>query len=494
MTDSNVKPVIWTAREVASALGAATSNDWSATGVSIDSRTVVPGDLFVAIVGPLHDAHDFVLDALKNGAVGAVVHCDPEQLAPDRSITERLIRVPDTLMALETLAEQARQRSDARIIAVTGSVGKTGTKEILKLVLSEQGATIATQGNLNNQWGLPLSLARMPRETEFGIFEMGMNRAGEIAPLSKIARPDVALITTVEMVHSEFFESIGQIADSKAEIFTGLTADGVAVLNADNAMYPQLRTDVEQKRKKVVKTFGYHQDADFRLLSATSENNFCRADARINGHPVSFKIGIAGRHWALNALGALACVEAIGADVTRALRKLTEMRGLKGRGERHVLQVPGGAYILIDESYNASPVSMRAALEVLGQMSMRGDGRRIAVLGDMLELGTRTEQCHADLLTPLTENNTDLVFTTGQYMGRLWNLLPAKMRGGHAMTADKLLPLLLDAVRPGDVVSIKGSLGSNTGRIVSKLLELHGADTVRPTICDDLTKSTEGGS
>ncbi len=465
------KPVIWTAQEVADALGLAMKTSWSATGVSIDSRSVAVGDLFIAITGPAHDGHRFVVEALEKGAVGAIIHCDPGQLTEDSGLADRMIEVADTLVGMQQLAAHARERSAARIIAVTGSVGKTGSKEILKLLLSDQGRTAATEGNLNNHWGLPLSLARMPKDTEFGIFEMGMNHVGEIRPLSLIASPDVSLITTVEMVHSEFFDSVEQIAESKAEIFAGFKSDSVAVLNIDNPMFDILKTIAGRSGAQTVRTFGCHQDADFRLILAESGNTHCRVQANIHARPVSFEIGMPGKHWALNAMGVLACIEAVGANVEQAIARLKDMHGLKGRGEFHEVKIDGGRFVLVDESYNASPISMTAAIETLGQMSVSGKGRRIVVLGDMLELGDEAEKCHGNLINPLLKSGIDLVFTAGQYMARLWDALPADMRGGHAMTSQNLSPLVTSAVRPDDIVMVKGSLGSKTGMIVDDLLE-----------------------
>lgn len=470
------KPVIWTTADITEVLGVAGAAPWSATGVSIDSRSVESGDLFVAIVGPTFDGHDFVETALQNGAAAAIIHRDPEQLTDDAAIAAKMIRVTDTLHALETLAAHARERSAAKIVAITGSVGKTGSKEILKLLLSDQGRTSVSEGNLNNHWGLPLSLSRMPKNTEFGIFEMGMNHAGEIHPLSLIARPDVSLITTVEQVHSEFFNSLEQIAESKAEIFAGLKSGGTAILNIDNPMFDYLDATARLSPDVSIKTFGYNVNADFRLLSVTQGNACSQVDAKIDGRLVSFEIGIPGRHWSMNAMGVLACVAAVGADVEQAAAKLKDMHGLKGRGELHSIEIEGGEFVLIDESYNASPVSMAAAFHVLGQMSVTGTGRRIAVLGDMLELGEDAEKLHSDLSGPLKENGIDLVFTAGQYMADLWNALPAHMRGGHAMTSQKLSPLVTGAIRPGDIISVKGSLGSKMKVIVSDLMDMGNRD------------------
>jgi len=463
---------LWTDIEITEALGISCGSSWSATGVSIDSRTIEPGDLFIAIVGPLHDGHDHAVAALENGAAAAIVHRDPADLTLDNELYAKMVWVSDTMTALQRLASFARARGGAEIIAVTGSVGKTGTKEMLRLMLQEQGRTAATEGNLNNHWGLPLSLMRMPQDTEFGIFEIGMSSPGEIVPLTKIAEPDVAMVTAVEHVHSEFFDSIEDIADAKAEIFSGLQAGGAAVLNIDSPMFERLAQEVRNTGNSNIRTFGEHPDADYRLIELTRIDFGSQVTASLDGKAVEFEMGVPGRHWVINALGALAAIDAVGGDTLRAANRLKDMHGLKGRGERHDITIDSGAFVLIDESYNASPVSMAAAFEVLGSSPVHNSGRRIAVIGDMLELGEKSEDRHTELASKLKENGIDLVFSAGQYMAHLWEALPTTMRGGHAMTTAKLSPLVTAAVRPGDVVSVKGSLGSRTGLIVSDLLAL----------------------
>jgi UDP-N-acetylmuramoyl-tripeptide--D-alanyl-D-alanine ligase len=465
-------PILWTAAEAAQAMRTSAAGAWAATGVSIDSRTVVPGDLFIAIKGPSHDGHAFIGDALAAGAVAAVVSTSAETGGVD---PRKLLRVPDTMKALENLAKAARARSMARIAAVTGSVGKTGTKESLKLALSvvagDTGVT-ATQGNLNNHWGLPLSLARLPESAAYGVFEMGMNHPGEIAPLSRICRPHVSIITTIADTHSEFFDSLRDIADAKAEIFEGMEPDGVAILNCDNEMFDRLASAAHKARLRVV-SFGAAAEADWRLADIQLRSNSSEITATYWGQNLRYTLGVPGRHLALNSLAVLAAVEALGADVERAASGLADMAGLAGRGKRHGVELANGSFQLIDESYNASPASMRAAIEVLGGAVPAGNGRRIAVLGDMLELGPQAEKLHRGLARPLADAGIDLVFTAGQYMSALWDALPQSMRGGHACTAEKLVPLVTAAIRPGDVVTVKGSLGSRTRQIVEALLALN---------------------
>ena len=468
MTHSYIS--LWTSEEAIKATGGASVGQWQADGVSIDSRSIEPGDLFVAIVGPSNDGHQYVANALQMGAAAAVVD-KPGFSLPD-SENEKLLRVESTTAGLDDLARFARERTSAKIIAVTGSVGKTGSKEMLKMVLGEQGRTTATTGNLNNHWGLPLSLARMPTDTEFGVFEMGMNHTGEIIPLTKMARPHVALISTVEPAHSEHFKSIDDIADAKAEIFEGVEPSGVVVLNADNPMFERLYGAAKKSGISDIRSFGLAVDADCRLLDVELGTSHSRVVIQLRGKEIKFQIGVPGRHWVQNALGVLCVVDAVGADAEMAAAKLIDMGGLKGRGRQHVLSISGGTFALIDESYNASPASMKAAIEVLGDANVADGGRKIAVLGDMLELGSEAMSIHEKLTEALIENEIDLVFTTGQFMSALFDVLPPYMRGGHASTAQKLSSLVRSVFRPGDVVTIKGSLGSEVGLIVDELLKL----------------------
>lgn len=472
--------ILWTAEQAAAATGGQTSFTWRATGVSIDSRTVQPGDLFIALSGPKFDGHDFVATALDNGAAAALVHGSADELAGECP-AEKLLVVSETMTALETLGRIARDRTNARIIAVTGSVGKTGTKELFRLVLESQGRVATSEGNQNNHWGLPLSLARMPIDSEFGIFEMGMNHAGEIEPLTKIARPHVALITAVEPVHSAFFNSVEEIADAKAEVFQGVEPGGAAVINHDNRNYARLVAAAEAAGIQVVRSFGTADSATDRLLGFETDGEGSDVVAEIGGHRMDYRIGVPGRHWVMNSLAVLAAVELVGGSVTAAASRMVEMQGLTGRGRRHTVAFPGGDFVLIDESYNASPASVAAALDVLGQTRISGAGRRIAVLGDMLELGAESELLHAQLAEVLAARNIDLVFTAGQYMAALTDALPTVLRGGHASTTANLIPMVVAAVRPDDVITVKGSLGSRTGIIVDALLEMEfeGGDIPR---------------
>ncbi|MEX2618044.1 MAG: UDP-N-acetylmuramoyl-tripeptide--D-alanyl-D-alanine ligase [Alphaproteobacteria bacterium] len=452
---------LWTSNEAAQATGGRTTTSWQASGVSIDSRTVQAGDLFIAIKGPNMDGHAYVRDAFSAGAAAAMVADSVDHGGP-------LLTVPDTENGMTALARHARDRSAARIVAVTGSAGKTGTKDALALVLGRQGKTTATSGNLNNHWGLPLSLARLPRDARFGVFEMGMSAPGEIAPLSRLAHPEVAIITNVESAHLEFFDSEEGIADAKAEIFTGMDRDGTAVLNRDNRHFERLRRHADAAGIRNILTFGVHDMADFRLAAADVQPAHSRVSARIPDRDVTYTIGAPGRHWALNSLSVLAAVTALDADVDAAMAALTDVSPPKGRGSRTNVRLDGGSFLLIDESYNASPASMRVAFDVLGT----APGRRIAVLGDMRELGPQAPELHAGLAESITGNNIDLVFLAGENMAHLAAALGHDRCAAHGSDSAAILPIVRDAIRPGDVVMVKGSFGSNMAPVVAALAAL----------------------
>lgn len=458
---------LWTAAQAAQATSGKTTGDWSVSGVSIDTRTVAAGDLFIALKGPNFDGHEFVADALEDGAV-AMVSQAPEGLDGD----PRLLLVDDTMRAMEDLARAARQRSNARILAITGSVGKTGTKEALRLALARDGKVHASEGNLNNQWGAPLSLARMPVDCDYGVFELGMNHAGEIEPLSRLVRPHVAVITNIAAVHMEFFDSVEAIADAKAEVFAGLEPGGTAILNRDDALYDHLCNAARAVGVENFISFGEDEAADVRLEKVFVHPNVTCMTAQVQGASVVYKVGVPGRHWAMNSLAVLAGVCALGGDLGKAVLSLAEMSAPKGRGRRHRIEASRGDFDLIDESYNASPVAVRAALAVLGAATTGAHGRRIAVLGDMLELGDDAADSHCDLAKDIAAQGIDLVFACGPLMaGMTAKLLPERC-GGHTQTSAELIPLLVQAVRDGDVVLVKGSLGSKMVPIVDALLAL----------------------
>lgn len=440
--------------------------------ISIDTRTLEAAALFFAIKGDVHDGHAFIAAALEKGAAAAVVD---RAHAADFGANARLIVVDDVLAALERLGKVARMRMQGPVIAVTGSVGKTSTKEMLRIVLGRQaglsGASRvhASVASYNNHWGVPLTLARMPADSEFGVFEVGMNNPGEILPLVAMVRPHVAIVTTVEPVHLAHFSSVEAIADAKGEIFSGLEPGGVAIINADNAHAARLAAHAGASRAGRIIRFGTAVGADIRLKDIKLDPDFSLVSAEIFGAPVHYRIGAAGRHFAMNSLAVLGAVHAIGGDLALAALALQEFTTVEGRGKRALLTIGDRSFTLIDESYNANPSSMRAALAVTGGLPRGARGRRIAVLGDMLELGVEGPKLHQSLLESIVENDIDLVFASGPLMRSLYQLLPPDRRGAYAEGSDALAPLLADAIHPGDIVMVKGSLGSRMGRIVTAL-------------------------
>ena len=469
----NAQP-LWTSDEVAAATGGTSSQDWQAHGLSINTRTIEPGELFIALQGPVFDGHDFVADALAKGAAAALVHRRLENLDEDAPLT----LVDDTLGALWRLGAAAHDRSTARFLAVTGSVGKTGTKEALRTCLAPQAATFASAKSLNNHWGVPLSLARMPRDTVYGVFELGMNHPGEIRELARLVKPNVAIITTIEAAHLEFFESLEAIADAKAEIFESLRADGTAVLNADNALFDHLVEKAKDAGVRNIVSFGRRASADSRLLEVMPSATGSDVTAVIGGQELNYRVGQPGEHWVMNTLAVLTAVHASGADVAQAAQSLSALPSLAGRGERHEIDGPNGRFTLIDDAYNANPASVRAAISVLASSQPEKGGRRIAVLGDMLELGKDASKLHGDLTEALTDANVDLVFTCGPLMETLYKNLPAKMQGAHAEDSAKLAPLASAAAAKGDVILVKGSLGSRMAVIVEALKGLGETDAL----------------
>ena len=437
------------------------------TGVSIDTRTLVPGDLFFAIKGEKFDGHDYVAAAFERGAAAAVV---TEEHASALFKAGPLYIVHDTLKAMQSLGLTARARSQASIVAVTGSVGKTSTKDALALVLSEQGVTHASVASYNNHLGVPLTLCRMPREARFGVFEIGMNHAGEITPLVEMVRPHVAIITTIAPVHLEHFESVDDIADAKAEIFSGLEPGGAVVLNIDVKQYVRLRKAAEDAGITRIYTFGSRKGADARFEDAVTIAEGTRVQARILGRRYTYTVGAPGRHMAMNSLGVLLGVEALGGNLDRAAADLSRFTPPAGRGERSFLRSARGDFTLVDESYNANPASMRAALGLLRETQV--GGRRIAVLGDMLELGPQAADLHADLAEAVVAADVDLVFAAGPLMKNLYDALPGSLRGAWAETSSEIEETLIDIIGPYDIVMVKGSNGARMGPVVAKLKSL----------------------
>ena len=460
---------LWSAPELALATAGRLVGrpDGALTGVSIDSRTVGRGEVFFAIKGDIHDGHRFVGDALGRGASLAVVD---ERHADEASAFGPILIVKDVLEALVATGVAARARSRAKIVAVTGSVGKTSTKEALRLALGEDGQTHASAASHNNHWGVPLTLSRLPKSALYGVFEIGMNHPDEIRPLVKMVRPHVAMVTNVEPVHLAAFKNVEGIADAKAEIFEGLVRGGHAVINRDNAHYERLKAAAIECGAAVW-SFGEHVSADARLdRLALKETSSCVA-ATILGEAMTFKIGAPGRHVVQNALGVLLAAKLAGADLALAGLALAKFTPPAGRGQRHELAIHGGSVLVIDESYNANPASMRSALALLGQTMAPPTGRRIAALGDMLELGEEGPALHAKVAEAVAAARIDLVFCAGPLMKSLFDALPKARRGAWAETAAELQPKLLDRLKTGDVVMVKGSNGSRMGPIVAAMKE-----------------------
>jgi UDP-N-acetylmuramoyl-tripeptide--D-alanyl-D-alanine ligase len=437
------------------------------TGASIDTRTIEPGEAFFAIQGEARDGHDFVAGALEKSAGLAVI--DEAHAAAFAGAGPYAV-VPDVLKAMERAGVARRGELKAGVVAVTGSVGKTGTKEALRLVLSRQGKTHAPVASYNNHWGVPLTLCRTPADVRYGVYEIGMSNPGEILPLAKLVTPDVAIVTTVQPVHLAAFASLDGIAEEKGAIFAALKAGGTAILNADIPQAGLLRRLAERSPAGRIVSFGESRDADVRLLSCALKPDVSTVDALVHGQPVTYKLGSPGKHIVLNSLAVLAAAEALGADLALAALALGDLAPPAGRGARESLQAPGGPFTLIDESYNGNPASMRAAIENLGRIPVAGRGRRIAVLGDMLELGPSGPALHEGLTDAVLANGVDKVFACGPLMRGLYDGLPSAIRGAYAGQASGLEPLVLDAIRAGDVVTVKGSLGSRMGPIVKAIV------------------------
>lgn len=462
---------LWTAQDAAEATGGLAQGDWAADGISIDTRTLQPGDLFVALKAA-RDGHEFVAQALKNGAAAALVTHIPDGVAADAP----LLIVDDVMRGLERLGQRGRARTDARVVAVTGSVGKTSTKEMLARMLGDQGRTHASVESYNNHWGVPLTLARMPRDTEFAVIEIGMNHPGEIEPLARMARPHVAMITTVAAVHLEAFADVAAIATEKAAVLDGLEPGGTAILSADIEQADILRDKARAVGATIVE-FGTRAQ-DYHLLDAKVTGDTTVARATVRGEPLLFKIATAGRHFAMNGIGALAAATALGADAALAALSLGRWSPYQGRGVREVIHMDpvdsDHDLILLDDAYNANPTSVAAALDVLAAAD-KGTGRRIAILGDMKELGPKGAAMHAALADLPAIEEIDTVHCIGPLMGDLHAALPPAKRGRHEQIGAALLPTLRKVVHGGDVVLVKGSLSMKLGEIVDAIRKMgHG--------------------
>ncbi|MET3712960.1 UDP-N-acetylmuramoyl-tripeptide--D-alanyl-D-alanine ligase [Sphingomonas trueperi] len=455
MTDA-----LWTSDEIAAATGGTASADFTVSGVAFDSREVGPGDLFLALKGESTDGHRFLDQAFAQGAAGAVVSDATDHPS---------VRVADTTAALDALGAASRKRSAAKIIGVTGSVGKTGTKEALFAALDriDPGCAHRSVKSYNNHTGVPLSLARMPRESRYGVFEMGMNHAGELAQLTRLVRPHVAIVTAIAPAHLGFFDSVEKIADAKGEIFQGLGAGGTAIVPFDSPYRDRLLDAARPYATRIV-TFGLGEGADYRAVEtmrARSGGTFVMA--RFGNRELSFTISQPGDHWVSNAMAILAAVDAVGGDLEVAGLALAELGGLAGRGARMTVPVGDGTALVIDESYNANPSSMRATLKVLAAEP----GRKLAVLGEMRELGIHSDALHAELADPIAEAGVSRAILVGEAMAPLAAALEGRLDFVHVADAAAAKAELESTLAPGDAVLIKGSNGVRLATIVAALAE-----------------------
>jgi UDP-N-acetylmuramoyl-tripeptide--D-alanyl-D-alanine ligase len=460
---------LWTAEEAQAATGGRLihGSSWTATGVSIDTRTLEPGDLFVALKD-VRDGHDFLAQAFVSGACAALI-------SDARKVDElgAAIAVPDVLEGLRKLGEVARERCAAKRIAVTGSVGKTSTKEALAICLAASGPTHRSVKSYNNHWGVPLTLSRMPRSSAFGVFEIGMNHRGEILPLTQLVKPHAALVTTIAPAHVENLGSLEAVADEKGDIYAGLEPGGSALIPNEAPHADRLIAAAERNGANLVR-FGRDAVCEARLVSFEMDANGSNAEAEILGRTIKYRVGVEGAHWALNSIAALAAADVVGADLEAAAHALEHLRAFDGRGVAQRVEAPFGAFMLVDDSYNANPASMAAAIATLAARQPGPGGRRIAALGDMLELGPDERAYHASLAQPLEQAGIDLVFGAGPRMAALMEALPASRRGGYAENADALIPIIAGSLRSGDIVLVKGSNGSKMSRVVSALMRLNG--------------------
>ncbi len=457
-----MKP-LWTSDELVAATGGIADSEFECSGVAFDSREIGQGDLFFALKGETSDGHIFVDQCFANGAVGAVV---------SESVDHPHILVEDTALALDALGIASRNRTGAKIIGVTGSAGKTGTKEALYAALdrSSRGNAHRSVKSYNNHVGVPLSLARMPADTQYGVFEMGMNHPGELSHLTQLVRPNVAIITTIAPAHIGFFKDETEIAAAKAEIFEGLTQGGTAIIPADNAHYPQLRAAAEKYAAHIV-SFGFSETADVRVIDyVPAAGGGYLVTAKLRGGALCYTLSQPGKHWIANSLAVLAAVEAVGGDLAAAGLALAELGGMAGRGARHQIKAADGEALLIDESYNANPASMAATI---GELANTGTGRRITVLGAMKELGALSDEYHIGIASHLAAAKVDYAILVGEEMQILAQRLNAGLEGpndfAHCGTAQEALALLQNYIRDGDVILVKGSNSMGLSRIVTAL-------------------------
>ena len=461
---------LWTSEEAAEATRGRATAPFSATGLSIDSRTIAPGDLFIPLKDQ-RDGHEFVADALAKGAAAAIVSRVPQDIDEGAP----LLIVKDVQSSLEALARAARHRSRARVVAVTGSAGKTSTKDMLKCLLSAEGRTHAALASYNNHWGVPLTLAQLPKDAEFAVIEIGMNHPGEIEPLARLAAPDVAVITTVAAAHLEAFEDVAAIAREKASIFNGLAVDGRAIYNADVPTAAILRKAAGPNGR----SFGAAEGSDYRALDITFHENVTVVRALMRGTNLIFKVSASGRHLAMNALGALSVIDALELDLALAATTLPQWMPMPGRGARErVVLSPDDPQLfaeLIDDSFNANPASMAAGLDVLARAVVSGhggDGRRIAILGDMLELGPEEMALHAAIAEHPALAEITTIHCVGERMRALHDVLPTEQKGLWVASADEMSAGVGQLIDAGDVILVKGSKSSHVSRVVDAIRKL----------------------
>jgi UDP-N-acetylmuramoyl-tripeptide--D-alanyl-D-alanine ligase len=460
----------WKTNDILQALGLINSNsDFYATGISIDTRSLKPGELYVAIKGNRLDGHDFIKDAFSKGAAGVVV----STLSPDLEGKSYFL-VDDTLKALNKFASHARSKTAAKVIGITGSVGKTTAKEWLAHALSSFGKTVFSKESHNNHWGVPLSVSYLGSETEFGVFELGMNNPGEIGPLSNLVQPDIAVITTIAEGHIGHFDSLEQIAREKANIFSGLKNGGSVILNCDNPQFTLLETLAKNKGITKIITVGKTEGAVAQLMEYQENTNDYTSTitANVKGQKLQYQLPLIGEHYAFTSLVVLACVNELGLCINKAAKALATIKPLKGRGLQQKITLLNGISItLVDDAYNANPASMKAGLNVLSSMtSSSPKARKIAVLGEMLELGDKSPEYHRDLLDAVKNSGVNLVFGAGAEIKHLFDVLPKDLQGGFELKARALVPHILSQLQDGDVLFVKGSKGSNVNVIVDHLL------------------------
>lgn len=454
---------LWTAEELNTLFNSRVPSNITAAGISIDSRTTRAGDLFIALEGENHNGDRFVKDAIQAGATLAICHSTPTSPADNQP---KLIKVPNTYQALYQLAEAARTRSNAKIVAITGSFGKTTTKEMVGHCLKQQAETVYSQKSFNNHWGVPISLASMSPSAKFGVIEIGMNHVGEILPLTKLARPHAALITDIGLVHKEHFKDLAEIVQAKCEIFEGLSKDGTVILNRDSATYEQQRALAEKQGIQNFITFGQHPESDLLLSQIEIKDDCSHCEVSYKGQKYNFNLAYVGTHWVMDALAALACVIALRADLHKSMKDLENFKPtLPGRGERiHIKHPEGGFFTIVDESYNSNPTALEKALNVLSQLGHsrqeRGEKTRlVAVIGDMYELGATSRQDHQSFAKICADLKIDRVFTSGKESLALFDSLPSSMKGNHSDAVTPIAEAVADFVEPGDIILVKGSRG-----------------------------------